>query len=306
MKYAMERKKISFIIFIVVTLGFLSWSTWHVANLIIWKPPLETRHVPIVISYPDSMFRPFYGENASICTVKFLLEYQGTLTENIPVKIINASCTSYVPYNLTISVGIPQAIRYELKETIGDNETMVMDWGGTDILTFYDNYNPIVDSPFEPLVNYHMIYPSSQEEIYFPVAGDYSPIILLSESGIAEYDPIIYRYDQIRIHVASETEVESLNIDKVNLGFTVALFVFSWIGYFVLVYELIGKVFKKKDADQIAININIIPDANKVIPISKTEETNNLSKSPKPDTSKRENKEKTTNKKPSHNNTSPT
>jgi hypothetical protein len=84
------------------------------------------------------------------------------------------------------------------------------------------------------------------------------------------------------------------------------LFVFSWIGYFVLVYELISKLFKKKDEGQIAININIIPDANNVIPVSKTEKTNNLSKSPKPDASKRESKEQSTKKKPSKNNTSPT
>lgn len=293
----MERKKIFLIIFIAITLSFLIWSTWHVANLIIWKPSLETRHMPIVISYPDSMFRPFYGENASICTVKFLLEYNGTLAENTHVKIINSTCTSYVPYNLTVSVGIPQAIRYDLKETIGNNETMVMDWGGTSILTFRDSYIP-VDSPFKPVADYHLIYPSIQEEIYFPVAGDYSPMILLSESGISEYNPISYRYDQIKIHVASETEVESLNIDKVNLGFTVALFVFSWIGYFVLVYELVGKVFKKKENGQIAININILPETKKAIPISKTKETKIRSKSPKPDASKREPREKSTNNKP--------
>jgi len=297
MKCDMERKKIFLIIFIAITLSFLIWSTWHVANLIIWKPSLETRHMPIVISYPDSMFRPFYGENASICTVKFLLEYNGTLAENTHVKIINSTCTSYVPYNLTVSVGIPQAIRYDLKETIGNNETMVMDWGGTSILTFRDSYIP-VDSPFKPVADYHLIYPSIQEEIYFPVAGDYSPMILLSESGISEYNPISYRYDQIKIHVASETEVESLNIDKVNLGFTVALFVFSWIGYFVLVYELVGKVFKKKENGQIAININILPETKKAIPISKTKETKIRSKSPKPDASKREPREKSTNNKP--------
>lgn len=172
-----------------------------------------------------------------------------------------------------------------------------MDWGGTDILTFYDNYNPIVDSPFEPLVNYHMIYPTSQEEIYFPVAGDYSPIILLSESGIAEYDPISYRYDQIRIYVASETEVESLNIDEVNLRFTIAVFVFSWIGYIVLVYELWNNVGKKKDEYQIAINVNTSPDISKPPPLTKTKKTINLQENSKLTTNKNETKEKMTEKK---------
>ena len=300
----MERQKIGLGIFIVGTAFALILANIYVLSPIVLKPTPETKHMPIVISYPDSMFRPFYGENASICTVKFLLEYNGTLAENTHVKIVNSTCTSYVPYNLTVSVGIPQAIRYDLKDTIGNNETMVMDWGGTSILTFRDNYTP-VDSLFKPVADYHLIYPSLQEEIYFPVAGDYSPIILLSETGIAEYDPISYRYDQIRIHVASETEVESLNIDEVNLRFTIAVFVFSWIGYFVMVFELIGKVRKNKDNGQITNNISISPDMSNAPPLRKTEKTTSLQKTSKSSTTKKETSEKITKKKPSKKNTSP-
>ena len=58
---------------------------------------------------------------------------------------------------------------------------------------------------------------------------------------------------------------------------------------------------KKKEDGQIAININIAPDINNAIPVSKTEKTNSLSKSPKSDTL---NKESTKNK-PSESKTSP-
>jgi len=99
--------------------------------------------------------------------------------------------------------------------------------------------------------------------------------------------------------------MESLNVDKVNLGLTIAFFAFSWIGEAVLVCELASKLFKKKGNGQIAININIVPEPNKVIPISKTEEIKSRSKSPKFDASKRETSEKSTNNKPRKSNTSP-
>jgi hypothetical protein len=300
----MEHQKIALAIFIASTSLVLIFVNICVLSPIIWKPTPETEYMPIVISYPDSMYRPFYGENASICTVKFLLEYNGTLAENIPVKIVNASCTSYVPYNITVTVGIPQAIRYDLKDTIG-NADMIMEWGGTDILSFSDNYVPIVGNPFEPVVNFHVIHPYSTTDIYFPVAGDYSPMILLAPKN-DPYNVTLYRFDQIKIHVATETEIESLNINDVNLRFTVAVFVFSWIGYAVLVYELISKVLKKEDDVQIAININISPDNNNPPPVRKTEKVDSFQTKSKSSITKKEANEKIINKKPSKNNTAPT
>lgn len=301
----MNIKQLGVAVFIVITLVALIWVTINVANLILWKPPIETKYVPIVISYPDSMFMPFYGEDAPICTVKFLLEYNGTLSENTLVKITNSSCWSYVPYNITVYVGIPQAIKYSDMDTIGDNTTRSVTWGGTDILIFRDSYTPIVGNPFEPIVNYHVIYPSLEEEIYFPVAGDYSPIILIGKQG-EELNPIIYRYDQIRVHVTTATEVEGLNLGKVNLGFSV---VFSWIGYAVLVYELIIKVFKKKEESQIVININVTPDPKDMIPINRTKESTKRSVSltlePNNKSDNEAEKNNNTNNKPNKNNTSP-
>ncbi len=298
----MERQTIVLWAFIGITAFSLVLINIFVLAPMIWKPVPETKYMPIVLSYPDSMFRPFYGENASICTVKFLLEYQGTLAENISVKIINATCMSYVPYNISIFVGIPQAIKYELKETIRNNETMILEWGGTSVLVFSDSYTPVVDSPFEPVVNYHLIYPQLQETIYFPVAGDYSPIIMIGREN--ELEPIIYRYDQIRIHVASETEVESLNIDEVNLRFTLALFIFSWISYFALVYELVTKHFKKKDDCQIVFNINIPSDMGNTHPERKIEKTSNPQKSPNSNTDKIAPNEQIDNKKSNNDKTS--
>ena len=111
----MKHYKIAVAIFIASTLIALVSTTIYVAALFTWNPPPETNYVPIVISYPDSMFMPMYGDNATICTIKFLLEFNGTISENTQIKIINATCWSYVPYNIIVYVGFPQAIPYDFR-----------------------------------------------------------------------------------------------------------------------------------------------------------------------------------------------
>lgn len=240
------------------------------------KPSIQENNIPLVISYPNSMFMPMYGNNMTICTIKFLLEFNGTLSENTQVQIINATCMSYVPYNITVNVGFPQAIPYSLKSIIGNNSTFLIGWGGTEVLTFRDN-SSLPSSPFIPVANFHGIYPSYPNDIYFPVSGDYSPIIEISnqsEELNPQYSPIIYSYDQIKVHVASTTEIETLSLDTVNLSLTFAIFALSWIGVLALTYQFI----KEKDENQFPINIIITPDTTNTTPTKKEGKTTELAK----------------------------
>ena len=159
----------------------------------------QEKSIPIVISYLDSMFMPMYGDNMTVCTVKFLLKFNGTLSEETPIEITNATCMSYVPYNITIQIGFPQAIDYDLKNTLKNNSTAIIGWGGTTVLTFRDSYIE-TNSRLKPIADFHIIYPIYHNKIYFPVSGDYAPIIELTTQE-HEQNPTIYRYDKIKVHV---------------------------------------------------------------------------------------------------------
>lgn len=63
-------------------------------------------------------------------------------------------------------------------------------------------------------------------EIYFPVAGDYSPTVLII---FKLQPPIGYTYDDIKIHVASSFDIANAKAAKVNNLLTFALVVFAII-----------------------------------------------------------------------------
>jgi hypothetical protein len=143
-----------------------------------WNPPQQENYIPIILSYPDAPYYIIGGNNVSnsiVCTVKFLLEFNGTLTENTPVEIINATCVNYTPNNISVTISFQQAIAYSLKSEIGDNSTILVGWGGTEALDFECKQPGNGDIFIEGTSP----SPTSVQEIYFPVAGNFSPIICL-------------------------------------------------------------------------------------------------------------------------------
>ena len=106
------------------------------------------------------------------------------------------------------------------------------------------------------------------EPIYFPVSGDYYPIIEIANET-DPYNAIVYSFDQIKIHVASATEVEGLRLNNLNLGLTIALFVFAWMGEIALMVELLSNARKEPQSAPIATSTilnskNIAPNANSI------------------------------------------
>ena len=74
----------------------------------------------------------------------------------------------------------------------------------------------------------------AQDEMYFPVAGDYSPTIFIqffNGTGIQ------YTYNEIKVHVLSASEVEAVNTNKLNLAVTYVLLFSSYIQGLVIVRE---------------------------------------------------------------------
>lgn len=257
-----------------------------------WNKSPETNYLPILVSYPDSPTILIGGRDneSSVCTIKFLLKYNGSLVENTPVEIVNATCISYVDYKIVASIYFPQAIPYNWKDSIGDNSSLYLSWAGTEVVRFEDKRQNDGRLTIEGLGA------SIQETFYFPVSGDYSPMIGLHKN--TELLPSsYYRFDQIKVHVISQAELGQEKTNKVNLGLTVALLGFSYIGAFALVYELVVKdnYDKAKDRYYFPINININPEIKKPNPTinkpknvneskdepNKENNTNRISKSPR-------------------------
>jgi hypothetical protein len=303
----MNSYKVITIIFVMATLFAIGITTFIYLSSFVWEPEPETNYLPIRLTYPDSMFMPMYANSSTICSIKFLLKFNGTLAENSQIQIINATCISHVPYNTSIFVGFPQSIDYYQKDTIGDNTTYTMGWTGTDALIFRDSYNPPdANSRLAPLIYLHEVPVLYPNDIYFPVSGDYSPMIMIRNA--TPYDNIVvYSYDKIKVHVASAIEVEGLKINDVNLNLTHALFIFSWVGEFVLLFELITRFRDKKDieSNQTVNNIKTAPTPNDTMPTTATKKTSNFSKTPKSEIQNNESKEEITKKKPTKKNTAP-
>ncbi len=209
-----------------------------------WNPSPEENTIPIILPYPDATTVSLPGTNFG---VTFMLDYKGTLGENTPIQIVNASCISYLPdTSLKVSVGFSQAINMEDKHIVTSGAGII-GWGGAWCVTFEDSNVPQNFSD-NVVVDIHLISPKEEKEIYFPVAGDYSPIILVSRQG---QDTVQYTYSQVKVHVLPASEVEAERISRLNLGLTFAFLGFAMIGGILGVYELIGK--QEKSAQTIVI-----------------------------------------------------
>ncbi len=271
-----------------------------------WNPPEKENYIPIILSYPDSSVMIIGGNindtRNSLCTVKFLLKFNGTLSENTPIEIVNASCLSYANYAISVTVSFPQAIDFSAKSWIGDKDHLIIGWAGTHVVEFQDNRTQ--DGGVR--INSDGISLTKQSTFYFPVAGDYSPIIRVRAND-QWLEGQIYTYDAVKIHVIAQSENEQVRINKVNLGLTVALFGFSYIGGLALIYELIKKE-KTNEESHFSININIMPETKNKPPTTKEEKTTTLSNvQPYAEESEpnKENKEKRIKPKPKIENNSP-
>jgi hypothetical protein len=228
-----------------------------------FRSNVKENSIPIVISYPDSMFMPMYGDDSTLCTIKFLLKFNGTLSENTPIEIVNATCMSYVPYNVTITVGFPQGIESRMETDIQKNSTLIISWGGVSVIKFQDSFNPVDHTGFEPLADFHNVDAQFIGTFYFPVSGDFSPIIGIVKQG--EIKPIVYTYDQIKVHVLSSTEVDQLNLSQVNTSLSLIVLFFTWVSVISLVYQS----WNKKEESQFPIVINIVPEIKATAPETK-------------------------------------
>jgi hypothetical protein len=262
--FVQKERKIALIV--VLVLLVLSTGIVIVANLL----PETEKTLPLLLSYPETLdIKLGFGGNQSIFTIIFLLKTQGYIAEDVQIQVINATCISYIPKNMTVKVIFPNAIDSDLKRALSHGSAVIAN-NQINFLEFEDNQQ-IFDENTTVVTNIHVFGPARFRDISFPVSGDYSPTVRIFIEGQQEID---YTFSQIKVHVLSASEAQGEKNARMNLWLSYAIFGLSITGIVWLIHEL----FKKEEEKQVYnIKINIAPDnispppaANKPKPINRS------------------------------------
>jgi hypothetical protein len=173
-----------------------------------------------------------------------LLTFNGELAENTLVYAENASC-QLPPHAMHVSalaVGFEGAFLPNITRDIQQGHT----WGGGAACVIYSRMQQSLPNAWSYL------NVSWQNDVIFPVAGDYSPSIFITfDDGSS---PIQYTYSQIKVHVLSASEVNAEKTNRLNLGLTIAILAFSYIEGLIVIKELVKNEETKVQSEATPIN----------------------------------------------------
>jgi len=184
------------------------------------NPAPSLKLIPIGLSYPDTpgLTIPGTGLIAS-----FVLASNGSIAENTCVQVANATCQliSNEYYGIWIvDIGFQQGIPWDFKDVFQHGGMYISGLSGVSFRRDFQNSSVLIPS---------------ENAIYFPVAGDFSPAIRITFFNGTD---ILYTYNQIKVHVLSASENEATNTNKLNLALSYALLFFSYLEGIVIIKEL--------------------------------------------------------------------
>jgi len=208
----------------------------------LFNPPPSKTQIPISITYPPAagLTYPIKG-----IRIKFSLEASGSIAENVPVSVINAtgdatgkeavifgplnySVTSYDYYpDLTIvAVGFDETVHISATgNPEGGQIWMPWNYWGSGLQGMV--FRHVASSPYLRF--------ESEDTFYFSVSGDYSPTIYMTFNNGTE---IQHTYEQIKVHVLSASEMQAEKLNRVNTVIAIALLSFAFIEGIKLVKDL--------------------------------------------------------------------
>jgi hypothetical protein len=186
-------------------------------------PNEENTNLPIRLYYPppdNDQLEPI------MVSLWFNVTANGTIAENTPIELTNFTGHVYTANNDGIDfIGI------------GFFHTNLNEGHTYDIIT---GEGPVLmpvgiqctvqpcDSALSDLIIWHQQPPFS-----FPVGGDYSPTIIITMGN----KTIQHTYTEIKIHVATQSELQTKELDRINAFITVSLLIFGDIELVWLFYE---------------------------------------------------------------------
>jgi len=211
------------IIFIVFMIGFIFFA-YQVSF-----PQPQLMSYPVPLTYPPTIGVSIGDTDL---TLNFFMEYNGTLTEGKPINISNS-----MGYTLSkdysniwiVSVGFQGAYPYEFKDNFSKGGFLIGGLGGVTLEP------SATKTGYIQVGNYSKILlPSSPQQIFFPVSGEYSPTIKVT---FLNGTTIQHTYDNIKVPVTSSFEVENQNISRFSLALAIFVGLLAFIEFYKLLRE---------------------------------------------------------------------
>jgi hypothetical protein len=224
------RKVIAVVIFIIVNIAgfayvYLLYSDYSIDPFSLSQPKTN---LPIRLYYPspeNELAEPV------MISLWFNVTANRTLAENVPIELTNFTGHVYIRNDIGVdfvSVGfyhtnLNEGHFYRLDP---ENKTVGPDLGPVGI--YAEKGDTVVDTYFYDLIPWHI-----QPSFSFPVAGDYSPAIAISVSN----HTIQHTYTEIKLHVASQSELKSQELAQIDVVIAVAVFAFADVEFAKLLYD---------------------------------------------------------------------
>jgi hypothetical protein len=238
----MNRLVYTQVIVIVVILVALTW--FIPAN---WIPPTQPHMIPFGLNYPNPVG---YSGNETEFLISMMIAYNGSIAENTPILVANSTCQLASWSDAWIvEVGFSQALPWNFKDLFQHGGSWIGGLAGALFIKDFRSGSPLRQTPTNGTL------------IYFPIAGDYSPsLYVLYWNGSETF----HTFEQMKIHVLSESEINAENISRNNLILTIALLGFSYIEGITIIAELMSKRKKKSQLGKTEPNnVNIPSTTNK-------------------------------------------
>ena len=253
-----------------LTIGLVIFLAIYVAVLSLNLYPTAQEHkVPIVLTYPDSFWNGV-AESPLDFTCVFTLEYNGTLAANTRIVVINPTLEVFQNYPISVYVAFPQAVPTSLAPTLSQGDIPMFE-AGSQCAIFIDNYQPLNSSSGHNVI----ANTSFNGDFVFTVSGDYSPDVRVMFPEMNR-PPIEYSYSQIKVHVASASEIQAETNGSINNGLTYALIFFAFLGATEIIYTIYNDDKREKSEEHYFININLTPIQNEIKPETISPKTINL------------------------------
>jgi len=244
----LPKGRLGLIIVLIIAFSYIAFCIWGIMNdspnplNIVYSQPTKTS-LPIDLSYPP----PTGGRlEDKALQVSFDLYANNKFAEGINLTLKNIFGVVYAKNALGnniqwITIGFSNTYPCTPFTTVYGwlNETEIYNYEGLDGATL-DVSDEWDSEDFLILKRVR-----EAEEFNFPVAGDYSPSIIIA---LENKTMLFHTYDSIKVHVASDTELQSQRLDRINGLVSLALFALAFVETFHLILVLTGR---KKDQPKI-------------------------------------------------------
>lgn len=238
----LQKGRVISISVLIVIYFYIVFCVWGIAtdspNLInIFYSQSYKTSLPINLSYPP----PINGQlQDKALQVSFELQANNTIAEGVNLTLSKINGVVFLKNSLGKSIqyaiigfsntkpGTPFTATYGWFDDFEYYNYECLDGAWLDVQDIWDSED------FRSLIRVREL-----EEFNFPVAGDYSPSIIIA---LENKTILFHTYDSIKVHVASHTELQSQRLDRINGLVTLALFAFT----FFEIYQIIIALTKRK------------------------------------------------------------